>query len=1105
VEFDRCVQIRLSRPNGGSWKFGSGYLVAPRLVLTAGHVVRGRTDKPQGTMTVSRPSSGPQKFAATVRWCRIDEVVDAALVEVENVPDWQPPASLQDLHMRPPQRWGHLIGTRPHPVAVAGFPRMQKDSTNGRLDEQLTGNIQPGTGSLAGRYEVFSVNPTIAVQLPPTSKASRWSGISGAALLCGDLLCGIVRRDRQATGGTRLIATPLHTLLSYDGFTELITEHCQWEPILEPAEPTGLLTPAACERDLRSPAVLLRADVEAVAFHGRERDLQHLLEWCQKEQDSFSVRLLIGPGGQGKSRLARHLAATLRQRDWVTGYVRTDLTDTSDSDPDLSSLDTTRNLMLVVDYAEIRPRLVRRLIEQLRTTRHRSRLLLLARSDGEWRTDTLAATAPTREILATAPVIDLAPLIPGSAPPDSRAAAFSRAVADLAPLLRHIPHLAQADWSAIAATVQPPDDLTDSRYDSALTLQMTALVTLLQHGPAPVSTSPGAPAEATLLRHEQRYWEETSAAPAFRLSDLRTATLKRAVAAAIICGAANQVEAEMTVRKVPGIPSGRALDVAEWLRSLYPPYPDRYWGFLQPDRVAEYHASLMVIDASAPLPLPAIMNGASPDQQTQGITVLSRSAIAHSNAGRIKDCEAVLRAINTVLDTVPLDHQTLQRATAVMPHPSRPTAALAVRLATAYAHACRQLAKVDAAAYEPDLAASLANLGICLTEMGEHSQAAVATEEAVRIRRKLATSGDATYLLNLAVSLTNLGAQLTSAGQRVKGLTNSEQATKLWRRLAAEAPALCEPNLARSLSNLGGQVGMAGKTSRALDLLQEAVAINRRLAASDPIIHEPGLAMSLSNLGVFLSETEQYAEAAATTWEAVKILRRLAASNPAAHEPDLARYLSNLGNNLAAIEQYPRALLLEEEAVGIWRRLVASNPAAYEPSLALSLSNLGNRFAEVGKPLKALAATEQAVGIWRRLVATNPAAHEPDLARSLSNLGNDFAEVGKPLKALAAIEEAVAIRRRLATVEPAAHEPGLAKSLSKLSIRLAEAGEHARALTTAEQALKIWTRLAASDPAAYEEKLFGFRLVLAGMQAYSSQQRRPQPRRSRRKRKRNSG
>ncbi|MFB6694612.1 hypothetical protein ACFCX3_29265 [Streptomyces virginiae] len=136
--------------------------------------------------------------------------------------------------------------------------------------------------------------------------------------------------------------------------------------------------------------------------------------------------MITGPGGQGKTRLARHLTDTLRRKSWVTGHLRSNLTD-HDTPPDPTSLTTALPLLLVVDYAETRPRLLRRLITHLHTTRHRVRLL---------------------------------PAVPDHG------------------------------WTALAGTVLPADDLTHPRYDNALTLQMTALVALLQHVPQPPLPAP---------------------------------------------------------------------------------------------------------------------------------------------------------------------------------------------------------------------------------------------------------------------------------------------------------------------------------------------------------------------------------------------------------------------------------------------------------------------------------------------------------------------------------------------------------------------------------------------------------------------------------------
>ncbi|WP_245654408.1 tetratricopeptide repeat protein [Streptomyces violens] len=980
----RKVQVRLSPVGGGDTHFGSGYLLAPRLVLTAAHILGEEENHPlPGEVTVCRPDAGARQFPATVCWYLQAGQVDAALLEVDRAADWPVPASLreQELARQPPQRWGELIGTHKLPIDAAGFPYMQRADDGVRANEQLTGHIQPGTGGDVHRYEIFSSDPTLPRYRPG---GSRWSGMSGAAVVRSDppyrdVLCGVVCEDLRSTGGSRLTVTPAYVLLAHPDFRALVTQHSGWEPVLEPADAAHLLTPAVPVRDLRSPAMLLRADVEAVRFAGRDRLLGQLLAWCERPE-AFAVQVLTGPAGQGKTRLARHLRAQLRNGTWATGQLRTPSTDSVEP-PDLSGLDTNRDLLLVVDYAENVPYLVRHLIEHLHSARHRTRILLLARADGPWREHSLGAGYPTHDILASAPLIELGPLHPLQTPPGSRSVApagrseaFAQASTDLAQLLGHV--VPGVDWPE-SASVRPPDDLHAPHYGSVLTLQMTALVSLLQHGPDPVEALAGEPPEATLLRHEARYWEQSAKSRGFRLG-LPPATLHRAVATAVLCGAATKKEAVRAARKIPGVPARKALTVAGWLRCLYPAEPGRYWGSLQPDRVAEFHASRCLNRLE--VPLAKLLTRASAGQQAQTVTVLARAALGHYNAHRSSESDSVLRGLYDALATVPLRTDALDGITAALPHPSRILTGLALRLEEDLTNRRRATAPPSG---QPDLARSLPDLGMYLWEAGQREDALASADEAVQLYRHLAGTSRAAHGPNLARALSNLGTFLWEAVRLEEALRSADEAVQLYRHLPRASRTLHESELATALSNLGIYLSGAGQPTEALTMEEQAVKIRRRLARANQAAYEPDLAQSLSNLGIHLSKTGSPAQALRVTEKSVEICRLLARVNPDAYEPDLARALSNLATRLSEVKRPREALSAAGQSVKIRERLVEMAPAVYEPDLAHSLSSLGMHLAELERFPEAAEATTQAVDICRHMTQEGSAVHAPDLARAL--------------------------------------------------------------------------------------------------------------------------
>ena len=56
---------------------------------------------------------------------------------------------------------------------------------------------------------------------------------------------------------------------------------------------------------------------------GRNEDLGNLLDWA-REGEGIRVRFLTGPGGSGKSRLAREAVEILREDGWIAGEISLD-------------------------------------------------------------------------------------------------------------------------------------------------------------------------------------------------------------------------------------------------------------------------------------------------------------------------------------------------------------------------------------------------------------------------------------------------------------------------------------------------------------------------------------------------------------------------------------------------------------------------------------------------------------------------------------------------------------------------------------------------------------------------------------------------------------
>ena len=113
--------------------------------------------------------------------------------------------------------------------------------------------------------------------------------------------------------------------------------------------------------------------------------LAELRSWANSS-DGLAVAAVVGDGGMGKTRLAIELCRQLGGQGWVCGMLRTER-DTVGSEftdrPALTRLASfKRPRLIVIDYADSRPSLVRIVVEAVAErwppTRYRTRIVLLA-------------------------------------------------------------------------------------------------------------------------------------------------------------------------------------------------------------------------------------------------------------------------------------------------------------------------------------------------------------------------------------------------------------------------------------------------------------------------------------------------------------------------------------------------------------------------------------------------------------------------------------------------------------------------------------------------------------------------------------------------------
>ncbi|MEE1942660.1 tetratricopeptide repeat protein [Streptomyces sp. TRM 70361] len=613
-----------------------------------------------------------------------------------------------------------------------------------------------------------------------------------------------------------------------------------------------------------SPAALLRARRQVVPFRGRTELLAELRAWTG--EPGFGALLLHGPGGQGKTRLAQHLADALAAEGRATLWLGTDA-DSLDDLPALSA--ATAPALIVADHAETRAPQVTALLNAV--VRHGGgyplKLLMLARTASDWWQVLQAA----EDLLGGAGTVPLPALEPD--PGDSRVEAYRGAVYGYAAHLSRVCGRRHHNWLALA------DRLAATRTDlpgleTALSLHMTALADLLDTDRDPdaaVGDRPAEDVEDRLLRHEHRYWSATAAARGLRPA-LTMETLTDALAAAFLLGAEDRAEADTLLRRVPGLadqPEDRRGAVRDWIAALHPAASaTRPWGSLRPDRLAERFVGRRL--ENDPALADHLVPGTTGHQAARLLTVCTRAAahpvfghrlaerltalcVRHANvlalpavdvATQAEVPRPLIEALHQITDDPRTPLHELEDLVDRLPDAGHTLALFAFHL-TRLVISHYRVHVYDSAYLSPDFAMRLNNLSNRLGELGRREEALEAITEAVQTYRELTQEEPDTFLPDLATSLNNLSNRLGELGRREEALEAITEAVQTYRELTREQPDTFLPRLATSLNNLSVDLGELGRQGEALTAITEAVGIRRTLARKRPRVHQSELDRSL--------------------------------------------------------------------------------------------------------------------------------------------------------------------------------------------------------------------------------------------------------------------
>jgi tetratricopeptide (TPR) repeat protein len=833
------------------------------------------------------------------------------------------------------------------------------------------------------------------------------------------------------------------------------------------------------ERGL-SPSLLLRPENQIVPFHSARTSLvQEILDWAQDESGyAVALRLQIGEGGSGKTRLMLEVCNKLKDAGWVSGFMPSG--EGAWLAGRLSNcIACSKHVFAVLDYAETRSRGLVPIIDAASKAPdgHKVRLVLIARSAGDWWKGLPDNAPPATEALlrglATTGPYEMPPL---SLEEAERAHVYEEAL--------------DAFSKALNLEIKEPrplmPELRRPHFSQVLYVHMTALAALLDDRTVQEATE----LLDTTIRHERDYWQKGThdAEIGAEYNDaiaLGVAMMTLAGGSAKAQDAKHLLEQTPRLNRCPPLLRDKVFDL---LRKMYP--SGEGISALQPDLIGERlvarqleHDSELLDASLGPraarhvaehaLTVLGRMSSHDPTQThwlkrglRDYLSIRARSAIAvavesgdpvgHVLADVISEkgprAWGIVSQIQSEIPeyTISLRELGLVAAQVVVEHlekKGRPKSdkdierrALAYsRLSQRYRSMSMAREALDAAQRAEALGRTLAdkkptttNIGNLanyvvdrgngLKRLGNYDGALRCYEEALEATEPIVRSGNITGLMNKAVFLNNQANILNVLGLPEEAFVKETEAIKIQRELATNFTdslklASFQGGHARTLCNMG-------QFEQALVCADESVTLTEQLADTNLDAVLDDLAAVYSTYARCMDGAGNVEEAFKYCSKSIVISRKMAHARPRLFQADLSAYLLQ-----RAWFQYERAKLEDslhdaQEALDVLEANPVPGEELYEDTLSrarISCASCLNRLGIDAKHAAMLA--EVGLARFRQEAAKHPNANNLYLASALEVYSRCVVAVGKSAEAQSGIREATELFTPYFNQYPKAHVP----------------------------------------------------------------------------------